>query len=502
MAPLDLNTPIGIVGAGTMGAGIAQVAAVAGHQVLVHDDIPGVAAEAIDRIKQRLERLAEKGRLDGPAAERAGNALTAVGSITDLAGCELVVEAIVEDLEAKRELFARLETVCGPDAVLASNTSSLSITDVAAHLDHPERVAGLHFFNPAPLLPLVEVVRGEATDQAVADMLSDTASAWGKKPVKCTSTPGFIVNRVARPYYAEGFRLLSANVIDPPTLDGILREAGGFRMGPCELTDLIGHDVNAAVTRSVWEAFDRDPRFEPSELQEAMVAAGRLGQKTGGGFYEGTVNPEPATAGPCPRPHTVTVQGRGGPLEALLKRLEQSNVRVRRAREFGPIRIRLSENLVMQLTDGRTAARVTAETGETTVLVDLALDFGTARRIAIAAPPDAPLAAVEVAAGCLQAAGVAVTVLADTPGLVVARTVAMLAAFGSEAVEAGVASAADVDTAMRLGVNYPRGPVEWGGDLGWTWVAGVLDALTELDALRYRVPDHLRQDAEEATANG
>jgi 3-hydroxybutyryl-CoA dehydrogenase len=252
----------------------------------------------------------------------------------------------------------------------------------------------------------------------------------------------------------------------------------------------------------VWEAFDRDPRFEPSELQEAMVAAGRLGQKTGGGFYEGTVNPEPATAGPCPRPHTVTVQGGGGPLEALLKRLEQSNVRVRRAREFGPIRIRLSENLVMQLTDGRTAARVTAETGETTVLVDLALDFGTARRIAIAAPPDAPLAAVEVAAGCLQAAGAAVTVLADTPGLVVARTVAMLAAFGSEAVEAGVASAADVDTAMRLGVNYPRGPVEWGGDLGWTWVAGVLDALTELDALRYRVPDHLRQDAEEATANG
>ncbi|HEU4543295.1 MAG TPA: 3-hydroxyacyl-CoA dehydrogenase NAD-binding domain-containing protein, partial [Jiangellaceae bacterium] len=175
MAALDLDTPVGIVGAGTMGAGIAQVAAVAGHQVRIHDDIPGVAAETIDRIRQQLARHAEKGRLDADKAEHAGNSLTAVASITDLAGCGLVVEAILEDLVAKRELFVRLEKVCGPDAILASNTSSLSITDIAADLDHPERVAGMHFFNPAPLLPLVEVVRGEATSQAVADVLSDTA---------------------------------------------------------------------------------------------------------------------------------------------------------------------------------------------------------------------------------------------------------------------------------------------------------------------------------------
>lgn len=502
MAALDLDTPVGIVGAGTMGAGIAQVAAVAGHQVRIHDDIPGVAAETIDRIRQQLARQAEKGRLDADKAEHAGNSLTAVASITDLAGCGLVVEAILEDLVAKRELFVRLEKVCGPDAILASNTSSLSITDIAADLDHPERVAGMHFFNPAPLLPLVEVVRGEATSQAVADVLSDTAAAWGKQPVQCTSTPGFIVNRVARPYYAEAFRLLSEKVIDPPTLDAVMREAGGFRMGPCELTDLIGQDVNAAVTRSVWEAFNRDPRFEPSELQDAMVAAGRLGQKSGGGFYEGTSKPQPATAGPCPKPETVTANGGGGPLEALLERLERSNVRVRRSRDIGPIRIKPAAHVVMQLTNGRTAAQITAETGETTLLVDLALDFGTARRIAIAAPPNAPASAVEIAAGCMQAAGADVTLLADTPGLVVARTVAMLAAFGSDAVEAGVASTQDVDTAMRLGVNYPRGPVEWGNELGWEWVVGVLDALSELDALRYRVPDHLRQDAPEAATNG
>jgi 3-hydroxybutyryl-CoA dehydrogenase len=502
MAPLDLNTSVGVVGAGTMGAGIAQVAAVAGHQVRIYDDIPGVAAEAIDRIRNRLSRLADKGRLDAGRAARASEALTAVASVIDLAGCGLVVEAIVEDLPAKRELFTLLETVCDPDAILASNTSSLSITDIAAELEHPERVAGLHFFNPAPLLPLVEVVSGEATSQAVADLLSDTVKAWGKEPVQCTSTPGFIVNRVARPYYAEAFRLLTDGLIDPPTLDAVMREAGGFRMGPCELTDLIGQDVNAAVTRSVWEAFNRDPRFEPSALQQEMVAEGRLGQKSGGGFYEGTGKPPPATAGTCPRPDTVTANGGGGPLEPLLERLERSNMRVRRTRDLGPIRIRPAQEVVMQLTDGRTAALITAETGVTTILIDLALDFGTARRIAIAAPPGAPAVAVELAAGCLQAAGADVTVVADTPGLVVARTVAMLAAFGSDAVEAGVANAHDVDKAMRLGLNYPRGPIEWGEDLGWQWVAGVLDGLSELDASRYRVPDQLRQQPPEAAPNG
>jgi 3-hydroxybutyryl-CoA dehydrogenase len=281
-----------------------------------------------------------------------------------------------------------------------------------------------------------------------------------------------------------------------------MREAGGFRMGPCELTDLIGQDVNAAVTRSVWEAFNRDPRFEPSALQQEMVAEGRLGQKSGGGFYEGTGKPPPATAGTCPRPDTVTANGGGGPLEPLLERLERSNMRVSRTRDLGPIRIRPAQEVVMQLTDGRTAALITAETGVTTILIDLALDFGTARRIAIAAPPGAPAVAVELAAGCLQAAGADVTVVADTPGLVVARTVAMLAAFGSDAVEAGVANAHDVDKAMRLGLNYPRGPIEWGEDLGWQWVAGVLDGLSELDASRYRVPDQLRQQPPEAAPNG
>lgn len=497
MAGLDRATPVGIVGAGTMGGGIAQVAAVAGHPVRIYDAVPGAADEAIATIRERLARLTEKGRIEPMAALATSDRLTAAGSVAELRDCGLIVEAVIEDLGIKRELFVTVEALCGPETILATNTSSLSITEIAEPLERPQRLAGLHFFNPAPLLPLVEVVSGKATDPAAVDTLAATAEAWGKTPVRCTSTPGFIVNRVARPYYAEAFRLLDADVIDPATLDAVLREAGGFRMGPCELTDLIGHDVNATVTRSVWEAFNRDARFEPSGLQDAMVAAGRLGKKSGGGFYTGTVRPEPATAGPCPLPSRLVVNGAGGPLEALVSRLEQAGHPAKRTRDAGPVRIRPDEGVVLQLTDGRTAAEITAESGEPTFVVDLTLDFGTAARLALAAPPGAPEEAIEAAVGCLQASGADVTVLADTPGLVVARTVAMLAAFGADAVESGVASAADVDTAMRLGVNYPRGPVEWGDSLGWTWVAGVLNVLADTeDAQRYRLPDGVvsRQD--------
>ncbi len=479
-----------------MGAGIAQVAAIGGHHVRIHDAIPGAADEAIRRIQQRLGRLTDKGRLDPSHARAAGDRLSAAASVTDLQNCGLVIEAVAEDLAVKRETFATLEAVCSADAILATNTSSLSVTDIAARLEHPHRVAGLHFFNPAPLLPLVEVVNGEATDKDVIDTLVAAVQEWGKTPVRCASTPGFIVNRVARPYYAEAFRLLSAQLVDPATLDAVLCESGGFPLGPCELTDMIGQDVNAAVTRSVWEAFGRDPRFEPSELQTSMVAEGRLGHKAGGGFYEGTSRPDPATAEQAPPPHHVVVHGAGDPLEALAGRLETAGITVLRSEGTGPVRIRPADRVVLQLTDGRTASEISADVDETAVLVDLAFDYGSATRLAVAPPPNASPEAIAAAVGCLQAAGAAVTILPDSPGLVVARTVAMLAAFAADAVDAGVASADDVDTAMRLGVNYPLGPLVWGERLGWSWVASVLGALAAAeDPRRYRLLDGLRERA-------
>jgi 3-hydroxybutyryl-CoA dehydrogenase len=494
MAALSPTATVGVVGAGTMGGGIAEVAARAGHRVLVTDAVPGAADAAITTARDRLAKSAAKGRLTAEAAQAAAERLAAVASVDNLGSCALVVEAVVENIDVKRALLADLEVTCGETTILATNTSSFSVTAIAAGMRRPERVAGMHFFNPAPVLPLVEIVAGERTDKRVLDTLADTARAWEKTPVRCASTPGFIVNRVARPFYGEAFRLLEAEVADPATIDALFREAGGFRMGPFELTDLIGQDVNAAVSRSLWEAFDRDPRFEPSSLQVSLVEQGRLGRKAGRGIYDGDQRPKPSTAAPAPRPERLVANGAGDLLEGLIGRLAAAGVPAIRTRDFGPIRLRPAPGVDLRLTDGRTAAEILAQTGETVVLIDLAHDYATATRLGLAAAPGAPAEAVSAAVGCLQAAQVNVTVLPDVPGLVVARTVAMLGAFGADAVDAGVANETDVDTAMRLGANYPRGPLAWGDALGWGWIQGVLTSLAAADGSgRYRSPDGVGQ---------
>ena len=244
MTALDPSTPVAVVGAGTMGAGIAQVAALAGHPVRLHDTRPGAATQAIDGIRDGLRTLASKGRLDAERAESAARALCTTDALADLESCGLVIEAIVERLDAKAALFGALEAIVAPDCLLATNTSSIPVTAIGAGLRHPARLGGLHFFNPAPRMPLVEIVSGLDTAPATAQALADTAATWGKTPVLARSTPGFIVNRVARPFYAEGLRLLQERALDPATLDHVMRTCGGFRMGPCELTDLIGQDIN------------------------------------------------------------------------------------------------------------------------------------------------------------------------------------------------------------------------------------------------------------------
>ena len=468
--------------------------------MLLVDAQHGAADAAVKTGRERLARSAAKGRLTAEEAAATGGRLTAVTAIADLAQCALVVEAVVEDLDVKRTVFAELEATCDATTILATNTSSLDVTEIAAGMAHPERLAGMHFFNPAQVLPLVEIVAGAHTDPAVLDTLADTAAAWGKTPVQCASTPGFIVNRVARPFYGEAFRLLEAGVSDPATIDALLRDAGGFRMGPFELTDLIGQDVNLAVSRRLFEALDHDPRFKPSALQAALVAEGRLGRKVGRGIYAGDERPEPATAPPAPPLQRLVVNGAGDPMEALVTRLSQAGVSAVRTRDFGPVRLRPAPGVVLRLTDGRSAAQVSAETSETVALVDLAHDYATATRVGLAPPEGAPADAVTAAVGCLQAAGLSVTVLPDVPALVVARTVAMLAAFGAETVDAGVASAGDVDTAMRLGVNYPLGPIEWGDAVGWGWIEQVLTSLAAADDPgRYRVPNGVRRRVETAS---
>ena len=468
MSGIGRSAPVAVVGAGTMGAGIAHVAAVAGHPVIVYDAAEGAAGRAVAAVRDRVARLVAKGRLD---LDPSGLRLTVAADLGELAPAECVIEAVAEDLAVKQALFAELEKVVAPDCVLATNTSSLSPTAIAAGLSYPGRLVGLHFFNPAPVMRLVEVVSGLATDPAVAAAVTRLAGDWGKQVVQASATPGFIVNRVARPFYAEALRLAEERAASPATIDAVLTRAGGFRMGPFALMDLVGQDVNEAVTRSVWTAFGYDPRFAPSPLQRAMVEAGWLGRKTGRGWFrygDDAEPPEPDAAPARSAPSYVTEHGES-PLRVLLAR---SGVEIR-AGEGRDGTVGLPCGALLARCDGRPATAL----GGPAVVVDRTLDDATAEGIAIAASDGGPAAAVDEATGLLQAAGLTVYVVDDTPGLVVTRTVAMLVNGAVDAWHKGVASAADIDTAMRLGTNYPLGPLAWGQRWGPATVLSVLDAM-------------------------
>lgn len=478
MTALHKDAAIAVIGAGAMGAGIAQVAAQAGHPVALYDTREGAAAQAIAGIARQLGKRVDAGKLDAAERDATVARLRPVARLEELEGSALVVEAIVENLQIKRELFAQLEEICGDACILASNTSSLSITSLAATLKRPERVAGLHFFNPAPVMALVEIVAGLASDKAVLDCLYATAKAWGKKPVHTKSTPGFIVNRVARPFYAESLRLLQEGASDCASLDALLRDAGGFRMGAFELTDLIGHDVNYAVTCSVFDAYYGDFRFQPSLIQKELVDAGRFGRKSGRGFYdyaEGAERPAPQSLPAAARPECVVVEGDLGPAAALVERLAAAGIEI--VRRDGAGLLRVGEAL-LALSDGRMAAERARDEGlRNLALFDLALDYAKASRLAVAFAADCDASAREAVAGLLQAAGIAVSEVTDSPALVVLRTVAMLANEAADAVLQGVGSAADIDLAMCAGVNYPKGPLAWADAIG---VGSVLSALDHL----------------------
>jgi 3-hydroxybutyryl-CoA dehydrogenase len=466
------SAPIAVVGAGTMGVGIAQVAAVAGHPVIVYDAAEGAAGRAVTAIRDRVARLVARGRLD---CDPAGLRLAAAGELGDLAPARCVIEAVAEDLAAKQALFSDLEKVVTPGCVLATNTSSLSPTAIAAGLSHPGRMVGLHFFNPAPVMRLVEVISGLTTDPAVAAAVTRLAEDWGKQVVQASATPGFIVNRVARPFYAEALRLAEERAADPATIDAVLTEAGGFRIGPFALMDLVGQDVNEAVTRSVWAAFGYDPRFAPSLLQRAMVEAGWLGRKTGRGWYrygDDAAPPAPAAAPGRDAPPWVTAHG-GPALRVLLTR-SGAEIRVGPGPEGTA---GLPGGALLARCAGRPATALAAEWGKPVIVVDRALDDATAGGLAIAPSDGCPEAAVAEATGLLQAAGLTVYVIDDAPGLVVTRTVATLVNGAVDARHKGVASADDIDLAMRLGTGYPLGPLAWGDRWGPAEIVGVLDAM-------------------------
>ncbi|MFA5670442.1 MAG: 3-hydroxyacyl-CoA dehydrogenase NAD-binding domain-containing protein [Balneolaceae bacterium] len=293
---INQEITVGIVGAGTMGTGIAQVAATNGHQVYVYDAFQEQLKKAEAGLQSILARQVEKGRMSQEEVDQILGRIQFVDNITMFGECGLVIEAVIEKPEIKKDVFARLEGIVKRDCILASNTSSLSIASISSALKRPERFIGVHFFNPAPLMKLVEIIPGIATNPDVAETTKALIKSWGKIIVTSKDAPGFIVNRVARPFYGEALRILEEGVADVATIDWAMKEIGGFRMGPFELMDLIGHDVNYEVTSSVFKEFYFDPRFKPSFTQKRLVEAGWLGRKSKRGFYdyrEGAINPQP-----------------------------------------------------------------------------------------------------------------------------------------------------------------------------------------------------------------
>ncbi|BDE07414.1 3-hydroxyacyl-CoA dehydrogenase [Vulcanimicrobium alpinum] len=488
-----MHEHVAVVGAGTMGAGIARVAAAAGHPVLLFDACEGAAARAIEGIGADLERRIERGKLARDEARALIGRLHAASALDALASAQVVVEAIVEDRDAKIGLFRDLERIVASDAILATNTSSISVTAIAGALAHPARCVGMHFFNPAHVMELVEIVAPLTASEDAVARATALAERWGKRPIRVRSTPGFVVNRVARPFYAEALRAHGEFGIAVADVDAALTESGGFRMGPFRLMDLIGNDVNFAVTGSVFEAFAYDRRFAPSLVQQELVDAGRLGRKSGRGFYDyapGAKELDPSDAPSGVAPRSVVAYGDLGVAAALVALARERGIAVEE-RAGTDARIEV-DGVALRLTDGAQAAEHARHAPS--VLYDLALDYASCARIVVAAP-DADPSPLAAASGFFRALGKSVSAIPDVPGLLVMRTVAAIANEACTMLPEGIDDAT-IDLAMTLGVNYPLGPLGWAERIGWDRVLAVLEQCTRLlGPERYRPAFALRSRA-------
>jgi 3-hydroxybutyryl-CoA dehydrogenase len=475
MAPL---AHIGIVGTGLMGQGIAQIAAQAGIETLLHDTRPGAADGARTAIATQLRRLVEKGKLEARAAEDGIARLKPVASLGDLAGCDVVVEAIVEELDAKQQLFAALEKVVAPQCVLATNTSSLSVTAIAARCAHPGRVGGFHFFSPVPLMKIVEVVDGARTEPWVGERLVALAQRLGHAPVRAKDTPGFLVNHAGRGYGTEALRLLSEGVAEYRTIDDVLRDAAGFRMGPFELLDLTGLDVSQPVMESIYRQFYDEPRFRPSPLLTQRRAAGLLGRKAGEGFYrylDGTQQREPAASAPDARPAKVWV--------SRADRDAHDRV-VAIVRKLGtPLDTGAApgaDSLCVVTPWGGDATGAAMDEGlDAARTVALDAWFGLDKRRTLMTTPLTQPAFRDAAHGLFAADGVAVSVMRDCAGFIAPRVVAHIVNIACDIAQQRIATPEDIDRAVTLGLGYPRGPLAMGDAMGPARVLAMLKGLQD-----------------------
>lgn len=485
---------VAVIGAGTMGVGIAEVAANFGHSVLLYDVNQQQLSAALDALSERTYKRVEKGKVSQQDAQQMLNRIQQVESLEMLGMADLVVEAIIEDLNIKQQLFKQLEAICTASCIFATNTSSLSITAIAAALSQPQRLVGMHFFNPAPVMKLVEVIIGQLTENAVVETVYDLCIKWGKVPVKASSTPGFIVNRVARPFYGEPLKILQEGG-SFHHIDTIMKNACGFRMGPFELMDLIGIDVNFAVSRSVYQTMFNDPRYRPSLIQSEMVAAGLLGRKTGRGFYQYQSKnlpvDETTTCQECRvESIKVTVDSSPGCWQWVIDLCQPlKNVEILYEEGFSGLQI---NDYRLFLSNGERASTMATRIGTKVVMMDFAFDYKAVTHIHLCASSESetPDAVISL----LQQLGKQVILGCDQPGMIAMRTVSMLINEAADAVFNQVCDVDSVDNAMRFGVNYPAGLIATGKRLGWQHVASVMSALHNwFGDDRYRLSPWIRR---------
>lgn len=475
----DVNSPdftIGVIGTGTMGRGIAQISVTGGFRVKMFDAQDGAAEKAQEFINRMVSRAAEKGQMSEEDAAAANGRLQIIGSLAEMADCGMVVEAIVENLDIKRAVFSELEGIVAEDSILASNTSSLSVTQIAAGCAKPERVAGFHFFNPVPLLKVVEVVDGEMTAPWVADKLDAIARKCGHEPVRTQDTPGFLVNHAGRGLYTEGARILAEGIADAHQVDDVLREGGAnFRMGPFELMDTTGLDVSGVVMESIYEQFYQEQRFKPQAFIRNRMAAGLHGRKVGRGFYEYEDNKKVAPAAPAAPtdlPDSVWIGPEGHDSTQVLADFLKDKVEI----ETGAKPSARAICMVAPL--GRDATMTAIDLGieaERTVAVDTLFGLDGRRTMMTTSVTDEGVR--DLAHGALASDGGAVTVIHDSPGFIAQRVIATIVNISAEIAQMRIATPEDINKAVSLGLAYPQGPLEFGDTLGPAKIHAILTAM-------------------------
>ena len=486
---------VGVIGAGAMGSGIAQLAAQAGSTVLLFDTRPEVTTKSISAVAAQWDRLQTKGRLDAAGVEALKRRLSAVDTLSALSACDLVIEAIVERLDVKHALFSELEKIVRSGAVLATNTSSLSVTAIAAGLQQPERVAGFHFFNPPPLMKVVEVIAGLRTDARVCQHLKDFTRQMGHTPVMAQDSPGFIVNHAGRGYGTEALRIVSEGIADFATIDRILRDQVGFKLGPFELMDLTALDVSHPVMESIYHQYFEEARYRPSVITAQRLAGGMLGRKTGEGFYryvDGVVQkvPEP----PIPEVEgipPVWVSPRAARRSELLSLLKRLGAKIETGQSASPLALTLVAPLGFDIT---TVAVVERLDPARTVGIDMLIDDAATKRRVLATNPATRTDMRDAAHALFTRDGKAVSVIRDSGGFVTQRVVATIINIASDICQQGICSPKDLELAVTLGLGYPLGPLAMGDHYGPTNVLEVLfNMQTVYGDQRYRPSPWLRR---------